>query len=51
MVETSQPVDFSVAVVKYQLVGNQICNYTIKFVGPRGISFHIVDRYSSLREF
>jgi len=54
MVESSggtvQPVDFSVAVVKHELSTN-ICTYTIKVVGPRSISFHIRDRYSSLREF
>mmetsp|Transcript_21063 Transcript_21063/g.25886 ORF Transcript_21063/g.25886 Transcript_21063/m.25886 type:complete len:93 (+) Transcript_21063:3-281(+) len=54
MVEKGGPgqgVDFSVAVVKHDVTDRNYCNYTIKVVGPRGISFHIQDRYSSLREF
>ena len=30
---------------------NNYAVYRIKVVGPRDISFHLLDRYSSLREF
>lgn len=46
--------DLRVQIVKYELVnvnGTQHATYLIKVVGPRDISFHIKDRYSSLRDF
>lgn len=52
MVETLQSsVTLKVTVVNYEVTRDNFCNYTIKVVGPRDISFHIKDRYSSLREF
>ncbi len=38
-------------VVNFEVTRDNYANYTIKVVGPRDISFHIKDRYSSLREF
>ena len=37
--------------VKFEVTAQGYAIYTIKVVGPRDISFHIKDRYSSLREF
>ena len=37
--------------VKHEVTQQNFCTYTIRVVGPRGISFHIRDRYSSIREF
>ena len=53
MVEKSgpiNPVDFKVTVVGFEVVNN-VAIYTIRVDGPREISFHLKDRYSSLREF
>ena len=44
-------VDFKVTVVKYEITADNFAVYTIKVVGPRDISFHLKDRYSSIREF
>ena len=44
-------VDFKVTVVQHEVTREGHANYIIKVVGPRDISFHLKDRYSSLREF
>ena len=44
-------VDFSVSVVKHTVERDGFANYIIKVVAPRDISFHLKDRYSSMREF
>lgn len=43
-------VDFKVTVVKHEVTDGYAV-YIIKVVGPRDISFHLKDRYSSIREF
>ena len=50
-VPSQNQVDFKVTIVKYDIVENQYASYLIKVVGPKDISFHIQDRYSSIREF
>ena len=44
--------EFKVKVVKYDIVqdGNYAL-YEIKVIGPKDFSFHLQDRYSSLRDF
>ena len=44
-------VDFKAQVVKYEISPQNFAVYILKIVGPRDISFHLKDRYSSLREF
>ena len=44
-------VDFNVSVVKHQVTREGHAEYIIKVIGPRDISFHLKDRYSSIREF
>ena len=44
-------VDFKVTIIDHDVVDNQYVSYYIKVVGPKEISFHIKDRYSSIREF
>ena len=45
-------VDFRVTVVSHELVPNEnYAIYVIKVLGPRDITFHLKDRYSSIREF
>lgn len=53
MVEKSPlvAVDFKVTVVKHEVSNDGFAVYIIKVVGPRDISFHLKDRYSSIREF
>ena len=38
-------------VVKYEITRDNYALYTIKIVCPRDISFHLKDRYSSIRDF
>ena len=38
-------------VVKYEISPENYAVYIIKVVGPRDISFHVRDRYKSLRDF
>ena len=44
-------VDFKVQVVKYEISRDGYAVYVIKVIGPQDISFHLKDRYSSLRDF
>ena len=44
-------IDFKISIVKHDVVDNAYAVYLIKVVGPKDISFHIRDRYSSIREF
>ena len=44
-------VDFKVQVVNFEMAREGYAVYILKIVGPRDISFHLRDRYSSLREF
>ena len=45
-------VDFNVSVVKHTVERDGFANYVVKVVvQPREISFHLKDRYSSMREF
>lgn len=44
-------ISYNVTVVKYEVVGNDYALFMIKVVGPNNISFHISDRYSSIRSF
>ena len=37
--------------VKHEVTRDGFAQYIIKVIGPRDISFHLRDRYSSLREF
>lgn len=48
---TPVSVDFKVTVVKHELSPEGFANYVIYVVGPKDISFHLKDRYSSIREF
>ena len=48
---TPVSVDFKVTVVKHELTEEGFANYVIYVVGPKDISFHLKDRYSSIREF
>ena len=51
MVESKCPkVFWNVTVVNYEVTSDKVVNYKIKVDGPRDITFHIIDRYSSLRE-
>ena len=56
MVEKAQvkivnEVEFKVTVVKHEVTRDNFANFIIKVVGPKDISFHLKDRYSSIREF
>jgi len=53
MVEKNTPVavDFKVTVVSHEVNEENYAVYVILVVGPRDISFHLRDRYSSIREF
>ena len=44
-------VSYKATVVKYEITRQGHAEYIIKVVGPSDISFHLRDRYSSLREF
>ena len=44
-------VDFKVQVVNYEVTRDGYAVYVIKVVGPQDISFHLKDRYSSMRDF
>ena len=44
-------VDFKVQVVNYEVTRENFAVYVIKVIGPQDISFHLKDRYSSMREF
>jgi hypothetical protein len=46
-----ESISYNVQVVKYEVVDNDYAVYMIKIVGPNNISFHISDRYSSIRSF
>ena len=37
-------------IVDYEVIDNAYAIYNIKVLGPRDITFHIKDRYSSLRD-
>ena len=49
MVEASE-ITLSVNVVSFE-VGKGYTEYLIKIIGPKGVNFHIRDRYSGLRVF
>jgi hypothetical protein len=42
---------YNVSVVNYEVVNGDYAVYLIKVVGPNNCSFHIRDRYSSIRNF
>ena len=44
-------VDFKVQVVNYEVTREGFAVYVIKVIGPQDISFHLKDRYSSMRDF
>ena len=44
-------INYKVQIVKYEVVDRNYATYLIKVVGPNNISFHINDRYSSIRNF
>lgn len=44
-------ISYNVTVVKYEIVDFSYALFMIKVVGPNNISFHISDRYSSIRSF
>ena len=44
-------VDFKVQVVNYEVSREGHAIYVIKVIGPQDISFHLKDRYSSMRDF
>ena len=47
----SSAVSFSVKIVSHKLVNDEYATYLIKVLAPKNISFHIDDRYSSIRSF
>ena len=48
MVEGNSNITYSVKVIKHDVV-RDYAEYLVKIVAPNGISFHIKDRYSSIR--
>lgn len=44
-------ISYRVQIVKSEVVENAYATYLIKVIGPNNISFHINDRYSSIRGF
>ena len=44
-------VDLKVQVVNYEVSREGHAVYVIKVIGPQDISFHLKDRYSSMRDF
>lgn len=44
-------ISYRVQIVKSEVVENTYAMYLIKVIGPNNISFHINDRYSSIRGF
>ena len=41
---------YKVQMIKYMVSGGH-ADFVFKVVGPNSVSFHIKDRYSSMREF
>ena len=48
-------IELSKVTFKYQMINFKVeeghAEFTIKVLGPVGITFHIIDRYSSMRDF
>jgi hypothetical protein len=50
-----QEIELSKVTFKYTMINFKVeeghAEFTIKVLGPVGITFHIIDRYSSMRDF
>ena len=43
-------ITYKVQMIKYK-VNNGHAEFVMKVIGPQSISFHVIDRYSSMRNF